>query len=159
LTYKAKKLGVHPEVILSGRHINDSMPKYIAKKIVQHLSAIHKPLVESKVLVMGVTFKENVEDIRNSKVVDLIYELQDYGITLDCIDPHAKADAFFEEYGLTLTEQAMPKYDVVVLAVAHKAYIGMDDACFKGLLFEKGLLFDLKGLYRKNKVNVQYLTL
>lgn len=159
LTYKAKKLGVNPEVILSGRHINDAMPSYIAKRIVKHLSSINKPLNESKVLVMGVTFKENVEDIRNSKVVDMINELQDYGLSVECIDPHAKADAFFEEYGLTLTEQAIPKYDVVILAVAHKAYVGMDEACFKGLLNEKGLLFDIKGLYRNKKVNVQYLTL
>src|SRR6185369_8854377 len=98
LTYKAKELGHNPGVILSGRHINDSMGEYVAKKTVQLLVKNGKNISKSKVLIMGATFKENVEDIRNSKVVDIIKELQAFSLSVDTIDPHASAEEFKHEY-------------------------------------------------------------
>lgn len=159
LTYKAKKLGIQPQVILSGRSINDQMGAYIAQQTIKKLVQNGRPLGNARVLIMGVTFKENVEDIRNSKVVDVIREFQSYGFQVDAIDPHADADEFYYEYKLRLAKDAIPKYDAVIIAVPHKEYIGMDEACFKGLLHEGGLLVDLKGLYRKVNVKVNYWSL
>ncbi|MFN8417298.1 MAG: nucleotide sugar dehydrogenase [Cytophagaceae bacterium] len=159
LTYKAKNLGLHPQVILSGRNINDSMGSYIAQQTIKKLVQNGRSLGNGRVLIMGVTFKENVEDIRNSKVVDVMREFESYGFKVDAIDPHADPDEFFYEYNMRLTKDAIPKYDAVVLAVPHKEYIGMDEACFKGLLHEGGILVDIKGLYRKVNVKVNYWSL
>lgn len=150
LTYKAKKLGYNPYVILSGRYINDSMSNHVAKKTLQQLIQTGKDLSKVKVLVMGVTFKENVEDIRNSKVADLIRELKSYGLNVECIDPLADAKEFEHEYNLTLNEKAAGTYDAVVLAVSHTEYISKGTELVSSLLNKQGILIDIKGIYRKN---------
>ncbi|MDF2454883.1 MAG: UDP-N-acetyl-D-galactosamine dehydrogenase [Cytophagaceae bacterium] len=150
LTYKAKKLGYNPYVILSGRYINDAMSSHVAKKTLQQLIQTGKDLSKARVLVMGVTFKENVEDIRNSKVADLIRELKSYGLTVECIDPFADAKEFEHEYNLTLDAKANGKYDAVVLAVSHTEYIGKGTELITSLLDKQGIFIDIKGIYRKN---------
>ena len=150
LTYKAKKLGYNPYVILSGRYINDSMSNHVAKKTLQQLIQTGKDLSKARVLVMGVTFKENVEDIRNSKVADLIRELKSYGLNVESIDPLADAKEFEHEYNLTLNDKATGTYDAVVLAVSHAEYISKGTALVSSLLDKQGILIDIKGIYRKN---------
>jgi UDP-N-acetyl-D-galactosamine dehydrogenase len=152
LTYKAKKLGHNPNVILSGRYINDSMGAYIAKKTVQLLIEKGKVINQSKVLVMGATFKENVEDIRNSKVIDIIHELKTFSLQVDIVDPHASPEEFKHEYGLNLTTEIGKGYDAVIVAVSHKEYIQLDSAYFKSLAGENLVFIDIKGIF-KNKVS------
>ena len=151
LTYKAKKLGYNPYVILSGRYINDAMSSHIAKKTLQQLVKSGKDLSKARVLVMGVTFKEDVEDIRNSKVADLIKELKSYGLNVECIDPLANAAEFEHEYNLALQSKASGKYEAVVLAVSHKEYIKGGEQAINDFIAPQGLFVDVKGLYRKNK--------
>ena len=151
LTYKAKKLGYNPYVILSGRHVNDSMSAHVAKKTLQQLVKSGKDLSKARILVMGVTFKEDVEDIRNSKVADLIKELQSYGLNVESVDPLADPVEFKHEYGLDLQKEATGKYDAVLLAVAHKDYIKGGESTITKLISPDGLFVDVKGLYRNNK--------
>ncbi len=150
LTYKAKKLGYNPYVILSGRYINDAMSNHVAKKTLQQLIQTGKDLSKVRVLVMGVTFKENVEDIRNSKVADLIKELKSYGLNVECVDPLADAKEFEHEYNLTLDAKTTGLYDAVVLAVSHTEYISKGTELISTLLDKQGIFIDIKGIYRKN---------
>ncbi len=122
LVHKAKNLGYHPQVINAGRMINDSMAHYVASELVKLMLAKGKDLKQSKVLVMGITFKENVADIRNSKVVDLIKELRSYMVKVDAIDPHADSSEVEKEYGFPLCKEIGNDYDAVVVAVAHNDY-------------------------------------
>lgn len=122
LLHKARKVGVEPEVIAAGRRINDYMPIFVAKKMVQKLLERGKNPSECKVLVMGITYKENVSDIRNTKVVDLVRELMDYSIKVDSIDPYADVEEVKQVYGLELTKEKAACYDGVIIAVAHEAY-------------------------------------
>lgn len=161
LTYKAKEFRYNPQVILAGRYVNDTMGFYIAKQIVKKLVSIGKHVLNANILVMGATFKENVSDIRNSKVADIISELKSYGTHIDVIDPFASSDELIHEYGFGLiTDHAKKKYDAVVVAVSHKEYENLSEADFKKLLVEdNGIVFDVKGLYR-NKINdIIYLSL
>lgn len=148
LVRKAEELKYHPKLINAGRFINDSMGGYIAKKILKQLISLGKNIRGSRILVMGVTFKEDVADIRNSKVVDIIKELEDFGVLVDVVDPHASAFEVQKEYGVRMIEKPQTSYDAVVLAVAHNAYQGKDEVFFKSLCREKAVLADLKGLYR-----------
>ncbi|KOY88206.1 UDP-N-acetyl-D-galactosamine dehydrogenase [bacterium 336/3] len=159
LTYKAKELGYNPAVILSGRAINDSMGAYIAKKTVQKIIKQGKSPSETRVLVMGVTFKENVSDIRNSKVADVIRELQSFSLQVDAIDPHADALEFEEEYGLSLAKNPQGTYDAIVLAVNHKEYLQLSDMAFSTLAKEKALFVDVKGIFRNKIQNMEYWSL
>ncbi|MBX9851651.1 MAG: nucleotide sugar dehydrogenase [Cytophagaceae bacterium] len=152
LTYKAKEMGYNPDVILSGRKINDNMGAYIAKKTVQLLVKAGKDISKSKVLVMGATFKENVEDIRNSKVVDVINELKSFSVQVDIIDPHASSEEFHEEYGFDLKKEPGNNYDAVLLTVCHKEYVNLDPSYFTSLTNKNAVFIDVKGLY-KNKIN------
>ena len=152
LTHKAKQLGYNPNVILSGRHINDSMGAYIAKNTVKLLIQSGKVIAGARVLVMGATFKENVEDIRNSKVVDIIRELKEYSLTVDVIDPHASPEEFKHEYGLEMIEKAGANYDAIVMAVMHKEYSGMDASYFNSISAKSPVFIDIKGIFR-NKLN------
>lgn len=153
LTYKSKKLGYNPQVILSGRSINDGMPSFVAKKLLQKLLKVKKNPATAKVLVMGITFKENVNDIRNSKVADLIYALQEYSINVHITDPHASANEVSHEYKLSMTEQISDDYDAVIVAVSHKEYKDLDLDYFKGLMNDQPILFDLKGQYPNHASN------
>jgi UDP-N-acetyl-D-galactosamine dehydrogenase len=160
LTYKASELGHHAKVILAGRAINDSMGSYVGRTIVKKMIAAGVNIKESRVLIMGITFKENVQDIRNSKVVDVINELRSFMVNPEIIDPWAEPEEVHEEYGLTLSPAPQGKYDAVLVAVAHKQYLELTEADFQTLLQPGGLLADIKGLYRKRiPQNLSYWSL
>lgn len=159
LVHKAKELQYHPKMINSGRFVNDSMGRYIAKKIVRKILAQGKNILHARVLVMGMTFKENVSDIRNSKVVDMVREFMDFGAVVDVVDPYASPLAVEQEYGIELKEQPGKDYDAIVVAVAHKDYILLDENYFISLSNEKAVLGDIKGLYRHKIKNMAYWSL
>ena len=152
LTHKAEKLGYHAQIINSGRFVNDSMGGYVGKQTVKKIIASGRNIQEAKVLVMGATFKENVSDIRNSKVVDTVREIKSFGVHVDVVDPYASAIEVEKEYNYKLSEKPNPKYDAVIVAVNHDAYSDLSQEYFNSLLFENGILVDLKGIY-KGKIN------
>ena len=152
LLHKAKQLGYHSKMIDSGRFINDSMGGYVAKQTVKKIIAADKNIKNARVLVMGVTFKEDVSDIRNSKVVDVVRELQSYSVNVDAIDPHASKEEVKEEYGSDIVNKPSGKYDAVILAVQHKDYLNLTEDYFKSILIDNGLFVDLKGVF-KGKIN------
>jgi UDP-N-acetyl-D-galactosamine dehydrogenase len=152
LAYKAKKFRYHPQIINSGRFVNDSMGFYVARQTVKKLIAAGKNIAESKVLVMGVTFKEDVSDIRNSRVPDIINELKSFGVKVDVVDFHAESKEIKKEYGFDLQDEITGKFDAVIVAVSHQPYLKLDEDFFKSISTEKGILIDIKGLYR-NKIN------
>jgi UDP-N-acetyl-D-galactosamine dehydrogenase len=158
LTHKAEALGYHARVINSGRYVNDSMGFYVAKNLVKKISAAGKNISKSKVLIMGATFKEDVSDIRNSKVADIVKELKSFGVKVDVVDPHADSDELKHEYGFGLSKQGKG-YDGVIVAVNHKEYVKHDESYFKALLSKKGVLVDVKGIYRKRFKSVAYWSL
>ena len=145
LTYKAAALGYESKVISSSRYINDDMAKYVARKVITH---VLRNSNEPKVLVKGVTFKENVSDIRNSKIVDTVKELLAFNIHVDVEDPYAESHEVEEEYGLQLTKTAQKGYDAVIVTVPHSEYRDYDDAYFASITQKDGLIADLKGTYR-----------
>ncbi|UHG92561.1 nucleotide sugar dehydrogenase [Spirosoma oryzicola] len=147
LLYKARQLGYDPQVIHSGRRINDGMPAYIATKLVQMLLQRGKNPRQTKVLVMGLTFKEDVADIRNSKVADLVRELMKFAINVHLVDPHASPNEVAQEYRMTLMDTPSTHYDAVIVAVGHTNYRTLDSTYFKSLMNGSPILLDLKGLY------------
>ncbi|MEO5569616.1 MAG: nucleotide sugar dehydrogenase, partial [Bacteroidia bacterium] len=152
LTYKAQELGYHAQVINSGRYVNDSMGFYIAKQTVKKLIAKGKDISKSKVLVMGATFKEDVEDIRNSKVADVVSEFKSYGVQLEITDPRASSSELKHEYGFELIDKIGNDYDAVLIAVNHKEYIHLNEDYFLSICKPDGILVDLKGVFR-GKIN------
>lgn len=150
LMHKAKKIGIDPQVIAAGRRVNDFIPTFIAKKVVQTLIEQDKNPGKSRVLVMGITFKEEVSDIRNSKVIDLIKELEDYSIEVDVIDPNASAIELEQHYNVTLQQNPTGKYDSIIVAVGHQAYRNMILTDFEKLSNGPVYLFDIKGVMNKN---------
>jgi UDP-N-acetyl-D-galactosamine dehydrogenase len=148
LTYKSKELGYDSQVILAGRVINDGMAGYVAKKVLQYIIQNDGNIKESRVLIMGATFKENVSDIRNSKVADVIKELKAYSINVDVTDPYADTDELFHEYGFHLTPEIQNNYDAVIITVPHQEYKILDDNYFASIIKDKGLIADLKGIFR-----------
>lgn len=159
LTHKAMELGYFAKLITAGRTINDSVHGQIAKEIVQFLIEQDKSLKKTRVLVMGVTFKENVSDIRNSKVPELIRELEEFKINVDAIDPFADPEEFQEEYRIELLKKAKKKYDAVVLAVNHEEYLNKEAAFYKAFLKKDGLLYDVKGAFPGLMNDFTYLSL
>lgn len=149
LLHKAKALGLNPQVITSGRRINDEMPSHIAKRLVQMLIQKGKNPGETKVLIMGITFKENVADIRNSKVADLAKELQAFSINVHIVDPYASPNEVAKEYNLTLMDKPSDGYDAVILAVSHREYQKLNVDHFKKLMNGAPILLDLKALYER----------
>ncbi len=147
LLHKSVELGYEPQVILSGRRINDGMPAWIAKKLVQLLIQKDKNPGQAKVLVLGITFKEDVTDIRNSKVAALVHELQDYSINVHLSDINASPNEVAHEYKLSMVDHISNDYDAVVVAVAHQEYRSYDEAFFTSIMKENPILMDLKGLY------------
>ncbi|MEM1215983.1 MAG: nucleotide sugar dehydrogenase, partial [Bacteroidota bacterium] len=147
LLHKSKQLGYDPQVILSGRRVNDAMPGFIAKRLVQTLIQKGKNPQHTKVLVQGVTFKEDVADIRNSKVFDLAKELMGYSIHVHLTDPYASPNEVAHEYQMTLVDQVSDDYDAVVVAVAHEQYKDQTIDDFLALMGTEPILFDLKALY------------
>jgi UDP-N-acetyl-D-galactosamine dehydrogenase len=159
LVHKAKQKGYHAQLIDAGRFVNDSMGGYIAKQTVKKMLASGKHLQQSRVLVLGFTFKENVADVRNSKVANIVYELQSYQVKVDVTDPYADAEEVKREYQIMLKNQPEGKYDAVIVAVAHKEYREMKEDDFRALSMGKGLLVDVKGLYLHRIENMDYWSL
>jgi len=159
LTYKANELGYNPEVILAGRRINDDMGAHVARKLVQQLIKLHKQIDATRVLVMGATFKENVSDIRNSKVVDVIEELKRYSVITEVVDPLADAEEFHEEYGIHLNKDYGTDYDAVIVAVNHEQYGDLNDAFFSKILKKDGIIVDVKGDLRNTIQQYTYWSL
>jgi UDP-N-acetyl-D-galactosamine dehydrogenase len=148
LTHKAEMLGYHPQVILAGRRINDSMAAFVAQQTVKQLSRTGAPINHAKIIILGLTFKENCSDLRNSKVADIVRELQDYGCDVSVHDPVADNDEAIHEYGITLTAwQDLPEADVIVAAVSHKEYLSMPLADILTKLKPSGLFVDVKSAY------------
>ncbi len=159
LTYKSNELGYKPQIILSGRNINDGMPNYIAKKIVQYLLGKGKNPSQCRALIMGATFKENVTDIRNSKVFNLYRELKDFHIEVEMVDALADAHEVLEEYNVELKQEVSGKYDVIVIAVSHDAYKQLDENYFTNLAKEGAILVDIKNMYKSKISKLEYWTL
>lgn len=159
LVFKAKELGYHAQIIDSGRFVNDSMGGYVAKQTVKKIIAAGTNPADSRVLVMGATFKENVTDIRNSKVADVVKELQSFSCKVDVSDPHADSADVEHEYGYTLVPEIKGPYDAVIVAVNHSEYADKDEKWFAGLLKPKGVLVDLKGVFRKKIKGLNYWSL
>lgn len=156
LTYKAAELGFSSKVILAGRSTNDGMGAYVAKKILQHIILNSGNVREAKVLILGATFKENVTDIRNSKVSDVVKALKDYYLNVHVADPHADSEELEHEYGFGLTKELTNDYDAVIITVPHNEYKKYDDSYFASLTKEGALIADLKGIYRNKITTRQY---
>jgi len=159
LTYKAQELGYHAQVINSGRYVNDSMGFYVAKQTVKKLIALGKDINKSCVLIMGATFKEDVEDIRNSKVADVINEFKSYGVKTEVTDPHASSEELKHEYGFELVEKIGTGYDAVVIAVNHKDYLKIDEAYLLTICAPDAVVVDLKGILRGKISKLKYWSL
>jgi UDP-N-acetyl-D-galactosamine dehydrogenase len=135
------------------------MGQYIATEVVKKIIHTGKNVLNARVLVMGATFKENVSDIRNSKVADVVNELKSYGIIVDVIDPHASSEEVYKEYGFRLSDTPGKNYDAIVLAVAHKEYLNLKEEFFESLSSERGIVMDVKGTYRNTIRTLSYLSL
>ena len=156
LTYKAQAAGYHPEVILSGRKINDGMGSYLANLLVKRMIVKKINVAESRILIMGITFKENCPDTRNSKVIDIIYELQNYGVKVDVYDPCASSQEVRKTYDIDMiSELPQGKYHGVVVAVAHNAFIDMGISKVRKLCVDDGVLFDIKSIFNRAEVDLQ----
>jgi UDP-N-acetyl-D-galactosamine dehydrogenase len=150
LAYKAEELGHHPQLILAGRRINDAMGRYFARDLIKMMIQNDINIKHASVLVLGLTFKENVPDIRNSKVVDIIKELQDFGIAVDVWEPMGDHEDIHKEYGITtLSNAAEKKYDAVILAVKHTEFIEMGEQKLREFVKPDGVFYDIKEFYEK----------
>ena len=151
LAYKAENLGYHPEVILSGRRVNDNMSTFVANKMIKMLIRAGKQIMGSKILILGVTFKENCPDIRNSKVFDVYNELKEFGLEVDAYDYEADRTEVKDEYGINLIDEIKEKYDGILLAVAHNKFSEIDILSLKK--DQESIVFDLKGFLPRSLVN------
>ena len=159
LTYKASLLKHHAELISAGRKINDDMPHYVANQIIKNINAVGKVLKESRVLVMGATFKENVSDIRNSKIFDVVSDLVSFGIEVTVIDPYASAEEVLRHYNHPLSSEPTGTYDVIVLATKHDDYVKWTEADYRKWAREPFIFFDIKGVYKNNFKDCKYFSL
>lgn len=155
LTYKSMKFGHHAQIINAGRGINDSMGAWVARQVTLKLSAAFPNLKDCRVLVMGATFKENVSDIRNSKVADVIDELKEFGVCVDVVDPYASPEEIKEEYNFELADSIDGPYHGIIVAVSHTEYANLDEDYFMSISHPGAVFADLKGIYRDkiNKLN------
>lgn len=153
LTYKAEEIGYHPDVILAGRRINDGMGKYVAEQTVKKLIEACKPVKASRVLIMGLTFKENVPDIRNTRVVDIYHELREYGVITHICDPWADPEEVKHEYGLDLIQDVESRgpYDAILMAVKHDSFRDYALADLWKLSANNPVLIDVKGMYERQE--------
>lgn len=159
LTHKARELGYHSKVITSGRSINDAVGAYVATETVKKIVANGGDISKSKVLVMGATFKENVADIRNSKVVDVIRELESFGVKVEVVDPHASSAHVKQEYGFELTPKIGSGYDAILVAVNHSEYLNKPESFFQEIGKPKAIVVDVKGVYKGKIKQLQYWSL
>ena len=142
LAQKAQEVGYHPEIILSGRRLNDDMGKYVAGEVIKLMIRRSLPILKSNVLMLGITFKENCPDIRNTRVIDVIEELRTYNVNVDVFDPWADAEEVRSELNIDLVEKIENKYHAVILAVAHKQFFHTD---WSNCLLARGVIYDVKG--------------
>ncbi len=160
LANRAEELGYHAQVILAGRRINDNMAKFVAEKTVKKLIAAGHRVRGAEVLIMGLTFKENCPDLRNSKIADVVFELKEYGVNVHVVDPVADENEAIEEYGITLEKiEDIKEMDAVIVGVGHNEYRSMNLDEFKKLYKTydcRPLLIDVKSLYDLNEANQQY---
>lgn len=159
LLHKAKELGYHARMINSGRGINDGMGAYVASKTVKLIISKQKEITNSRVLVMGMTFKEDVTDIRNSRVIDILDELDKYNVKYDVVDAYADKEEVKEEYNVEMADAPKGKYDAIIVAVNHKPYIEMNESYFKELSNDNGILIDIKGIFRNKIKDLTYWSL
>ena len=160
LTHKAKQAGYHTKIINSGRYVNDSMGFYIGKQTVKKILARGKHIQDAKVLVLGATFKEDVTDIRNSKVIDIISELKSFQVHVDLADPHASSKEMENEYGVGLIPEPTNDYDAVIVAVNHKEYKDLTESDLRAMMKDDlGVLVDVKGMYKGKIYNLEYWSL
>ena len=159
LVHKAKELGYHPHIINSGRFVNDSMGSYVAKQTVKKIVAQDKNIRNSKVLVFGITFKENVSDIRNTKVANLVHELISYKVDVDVVDLYADKEEVERAYKIAIKDKPNGKYDAIIVAVNHDEYKSFDEEYFKEISKPNGILIDIKGIYRNSIKNMTYWSL
>jgi UDP-N-acetyl-D-glucosamine/UDP-N-acetyl-D-galactosamine dehydrogenase len=152
LTYKAESLGYHPEVILAGRKINDNMGMHIASRVIKLMAQHELPIFNADILVLGITFKENCPDIRNSRVVDVVRELASFGTRVDVYDPQADPKEVEHEYGLHLVSSPKKKYHALVLAVSHQEFATLDLSVFT---HPKAVVFDVKGSMNKATITAR----
>lgn len=152
LAHKAKALGYHPEVILSGRKVNDNMGMFVANKVVKLMIGKDIKIKGSKALILGITFKENCPDVRNTRVVDIYAELQQFGVDVEVYDPWADAAKVLQEYGIALTEPLFetPVYDAIIVAVAHKAFLSMD---WRKYCHKDSVIYDTKACLDRGMVD------
>jgi len=151
LAHKAESLGYHPQVILSGRRVNDNMGMFVANKLIKLLIAKNHVISKSKVLVLGITFKEDCPDIRNSKVIDIVRELQQFNINVDVFDPHADKHEVAEEYGLKLIDAINDTYDGIILAVSHKEFLQLELASLRST--SATVIFDTKAFLDRSLID------
>lgn len=152
LTHKAESVGYRAEVIIAGRRINDNMGAHIANRVIKLMAQHEQPIHQGNILVLGITFKENCPDIRNSKVVDVIQELKSYGTNVEVYDPHVDAAEVLHEYGLTLVSKLDKKYNAIILAVSHDEFKSIDWNKIKG---DKTVVYDVKGYLDKSLVTAR----
>jgi UDP-N-acetyl-D-galactosamine dehydrogenase len=148
LTYKSAQLGYTSKLILSGRAVNDGMAAFVAKKVLQHILQYTENARSSKVLIMGATFKENVSDVRNSKICEVVQELKDYSVNVEVTDPIADAEEIEKEYGFKLVSTLANDYDAVIFAVPHNAFAHYTEHDFAAITKPQALIADLRGIYR-----------
>ncbi|MBT5796779.1 MAG: Vi polysaccharide biosynthesis UDP-N-acetylglucosamine C-6 dehydrogenase TviB, partial [Porticoccaceae bacterium] len=154
LTYKAMEVGYHPEIILAGRRLNDSMGKYVANEITNLMTKKRIPVVDSNILIMGLTFKEDCPDLRNTRVVDVIEELSSFHCNIDVYDPWIDKEESIREYGITPVEQPeQGKYDAVIIAVAHHQFKAMGIDAIRALGKENHVLYDIKYILPAKQVD------
>ena len=156
LTHKAQAIGYYPEVILSGRRINDGMGAYVVSQLIKLMLKNRIQVQDANVLIMGLTFKENCPDIRNTRVVDIVAELKTYGINIDVYDPWVNAEETVAEYGIRPIENPVTgKYDAVILAVAHEQFKQMPIAEIKALGKSQAIIYDLKYLFPADQTDAR----
>jgi len=154
LTHKAQQVGYHPAMILAGRRLNDDMGKYVANRIIKLMIQRGIEMTSARILVMGLTFKENCPDLRNTRVIDIIDELKDYGLTIEVVDPWVDAGEAETEYRVTVVTNPQPAgYDAIVLAVAHREFSEMPIKAIRGWMKERAVLFDVKQLLPADQVD------
>jgi UDP-N-acetyl-D-galactosamine dehydrogenase len=153
LAHKAESLGYHPQVILSGRRVNDNMGMFVANKLVKLLIAKNHVISKSNVLILGITFKEDCPDIRNSKVIDIVRELQQFNMQVDVFDPHADKNEVKEEYDINLIDSITKNYDSIILAVSHTEFLQLDIRTI--CTSEASIIFDTKAFLDRRLVDAR----
>ena len=154
LAHKAQSLGYHPQVILSGRRVNDAMGAFVADKVVKLMIRKDQRIKGSRALILGITFKENCPDVRNTRVVDIYHELVDFGVEVDVFDPWANIEEVKKEYGLRIQNELSPntKYNAIIVAVAHEQFLALD---YNRLKAENGVIFDTKACLGREIVDAR----